>query len=59
MKKQNGMNKLAFNKAAVVELNNVQLQDVNGGTSPTVTSSTWCVGAIGAGVGALIAWALD
>jgi hypothetical protein len=40
MKKQNGMNKLAFNKAAVVELNDGQLNDVNGGT-------TWfCVSAI-------------
>ena len=36
MKKQNGMNKLAFNKAAVTELNDSLLQDVNGGTSPGV-----------------------
>ncbi|WP_409025083.1 class IIb bacteriocin, lactobin A/cerein 7B family [Flavobacterium sp.] len=40
MKKQNGINKLAFNKVAVAELNENQLQDVNGGTSPL------CVGII-------------
>jgi lactobin A/cerein 7B family class IIb bacteriocin len=59
MKKQNANNKLVFNKAAVVELNDNQLQNINGGTSPTVTSSGWCLGIIGAGVGALIAYALD
>ena len=32
MKTQN--NKLAFNKSAVVELNDDQLQDVNGGSTP-------------------------
>ncbi|MDX6192128.1 MULTISPECIES: class I lanthipeptide [Flavobacterium] len=32
MKKQNPTNKLAFNKVAVAELNENQLQDVNGGT---------------------------
>lgn len=36
MKKQNPNNKLVFNKAAVTELNEKQLQDVNGGAS-TVT----------------------
>jgi len=34
MKSQNKNNKLAFNKAAVTELNDNQLQDVNGGSSP-------------------------
>lgn len=33
MKKQNTINKLAFNKAAVTELNATQLVTVNGGTS--------------------------
>jgi hypothetical protein len=37
MKKQDTTSKLAFNKAAVAELNNSELQDVNGG------SSTGCV----------------
>ncbi|WP_456313922.1 class I lanthipeptide, partial [Pseudomonas shirazensis] len=32
MKNQNPNNKLAFNKVAVTELNERQLQDVNGGT---------------------------
>ncbi|WP_310556705.1 class I lanthipeptide [Flavobacterium sp.] len=36
MKKQNGINKLAFNKVAVAELNENQLQEVNGGTSGTI-----------------------
>lgn len=35
MKKQNTINKLAFNKAAVIELNTKQLQTVNGGTGST------------------------
>ena len=38
MKKQTPNNKLAFNKAAVTELNERQLQDVNGGTSPLLPS---------------------
>ena len=33
MKKQNSKNKLIFNKVAVIELNENQLQDINGGTS--------------------------
>jgi hypothetical protein len=33
MKKQNAMNKLAFTKAAVTELNGSQLAEINGGTS--------------------------
>ena len=32
MKKQNVMNKLAFTKAAVTELNGAQLAKINGGT---------------------------
>jgi hypothetical protein len=35
MKKQNTINKLAFTKAAVTELNSSQLVNVNGGTSNT------------------------
>jgi hypothetical protein len=34
MKKQNAVNKLAFNKAAVVELNDNVIIDVNGGSTP-------------------------
>ena len=33
MKGQNTNNRLAFNKAAVAELNNSQLADINGGAS--------------------------
>ncbi|WP_427871646.1 class I lanthipeptide [Flavobacterium sp. MMS24-S5] len=33
MKKQNSNNKLAFNKVAVTELNENQLNEINGGTS--------------------------
>jgi hypothetical protein len=32
MKKQNGINRLAFNKAAVTELNGTQLTQINGGS---------------------------
>jgi hypothetical protein len=39
MKKQNPNNKLAFNKVAVTELNENQLQDVKGGTSTVLPSS--------------------
>ena len=39
MKKQNPNNKLAFNKVAVIELNETQLKDVNGGTSTFLPSS--------------------
>ncbi|WP_394799710.1 class I lanthipeptide, partial [Flavobacterium amniphilum] len=38
MKKQNVNNKLAFNKAAVTELNDAMLVDVNGGATPLVIS---------------------
>jgi hypothetical protein len=34
MKKQNPKNKLAFNKAVVAELNDNQMHDVDGGTTP-------------------------
>ncbi|WP_166921617.1 class I lanthipeptide [Flavobacterium poyangense] len=37
MKKQNPNNKLAFNKVAVVELNDNQMNDVDGGTTPVCT----------------------
>lgn len=40
MKKNNANNKLAFNKAAVAELNNNLLQQVNGGNSTTITIGT-------------------
>jgi hypothetical protein len=36
MKKQNVNNKLAFNKAAVTELNDAMLVDVNGGATPVI-----------------------
>ena len=51
MKTQNGMNKLAFNKAAVVELNDGQLNDVNGGSLSFFLS--------GVVVGLIIAIAID
>jgi hypothetical protein len=41
MKKQNPNNKLAFNKVAVTELNERQLQDVNGGT--VITSIVYSI----------------
>ena len=34
MKKQNPNNKLAFNTVAVTELNDTQMHDVDGGSSP-------------------------
>ncbi|MEP6930632.1 MAG: class I lanthipeptide [Flavobacterium sp.] len=40
MKKQNPNNKLVFNKAAVAELNENELQEVNGGTSVTIVGGT-------------------
>ena len=36
MKKQNGNNKLAFNKAAVTELNDFSMSNVHGGSTETV-----------------------
>lgn len=44
MKNQN-LNKLAFNKVNVLELNSNQMYDINGGTSPIVTSSMPCAAA--------------
>ena len=40
MKKQNVNNKLAFNKAAVTELNTIDMNQVNGGA---MESSTGCL----------------
>ncbi len=34
MKKSNNINKLNFNKTAIVELNDSHLNEINGGTSP-------------------------
>ncbi|MCL9807416.1 class IIb bacteriocin, lactobin A/cerein 7B family [Flavobacterium amniphilum] len=59
MKKQNLNGKLAFNKAVVVELNDTELYDVNGGATPLIASSGPCAGLASAVVGALVAWALD
>ncbi|WP_156133139.1 class I lanthipeptide [Lacinutrix sp. Hel_I_90] len=43
MKTQNN-NKLDLRKQSLVELNDTQLQDVNGGTSPiAITSSSVCL----------------
>ncbi|MWB95929.1 bacteriocin [Flavobacterium sp. GA093] len=39
MKKQNVNNKLAFNKVAVAELNETQLQNVEGGASTIIFPS--------------------
>lgn len=39
MKKQNPTSKLAFNKVAVAELNDTHLQEVNGGTLISFTST--------------------
>ncbi len=41
MKKQNLNNKLAFNKLAVTELNDIVMYDVNGGLTPTVFVTAW------------------
>ena len=61
MKKQNVNNKLAFNKAAVAELNDFQMGDVNGGATPAllIASSGPCAGFASAVIGSLVAWALD
>ena len=45
MKKQNA-NKLVFAKINVAELNDYQMYNVNGGTSPAVTSSMPCAAAV-------------
>ena len=60
MKKQNANNKLAFNKAVVAELNNAQLADINGGATPTITTSSgWCLAGAGAVVGGVVAWIVN
>ena len=62
MKNQNLNGKLAFNKLAVVELNDSQLYDVNGGATPialAVASSTTCAAVASAIIGSIVAWALD
>ncbi|MET3017709.1 class I lanthipeptide [Flavobacterium hydatis] len=40
MKRQNTINKLAFNKVAVIELNDTKMHDVEGGSTPLVLPST-------------------
>ncbi|MCL9807397.1 class I lanthipeptide [Flavobacterium amniphilum] len=45
MKKQN-VNKLVFAKTNVAELNDYQMYNINGGTSPAVTSSMPCAAAV-------------
>lgn len=47
MKKQNSNNKLIFNKTVVTELNDTQLQDVNGGS---ILSSILVIASIGLGI---------
>jgi hypothetical protein len=45
MKKQNVNNRLAFNKAAVIELNNSQLTQINGGTGNSSAKCLYDAGA--------------
>ncbi len=44
MKKQNAINKLAFNKALVTELNDVSLTFINGGS--TIVGGETCSGCV-------------
>ena len=46
MKKQNVNNKLAFNKAAVTELNETLLMEVNGGAASTIIGGETCSGCV-------------
>lgn len=46
MKKQNSSNKLAFNKAAVTELNASVLVSVNGGAASTIIGGETCSGCV-------------
>lgn len=46
MKKQNANNKLAFNKAAVTELNDSFLNSVNGGAASTIVGGETCSGCV-------------
>jgi hypothetical protein len=39
MKKQNGMNKLTFNKVAVMELNDSDLRAIEGGSLDTISQA--------------------
>jgi predicted metal-binding protein len=44
MKKVNLKNKLSLNKETVANLNNIQMNEVNGGQVPTKTCYTYCIG---------------
>ena len=55
MKKQNVNNKLAFNKAAITELNDVQMYDVNGGATPILAVSWAAVEGFALSVGLYLA----
>lgn len=46
MKKLNTNNKLAFNKAAVIELNDSLLVSVNGGIASTIIGGETCSGCV-------------
>ncbi|WP_395056132.1 class IIb bacteriocin, lactobin A/cerein 7B family [Flavobacterium sp.] len=59
MKKQNANNRLTFNKVAVTELNNSQIMNVNGGSTPTTVSSASCAIAIASAVVAIWDWLND
>ncbi len=54
MKTQNVNNKLAFNKAAVTELNANELTDVNGGSLLVSIAVAAAGAAIGAGIAYLL-----
>jgi len=60
MKSQNKNNKLAFNTTAVMELNDAQMHDIDGGLTPVAVaaaaSSAGCAAVGGAIVGGVIAW---
>ena len=53
MKKQNINNKLRYNKSSIVELNDSQINDINGGTSPLPAISAVSAGGASV-VGSLI-----
>ena len=63
MKKQNVNNKLAFNKAMVVELNDGQMYDVDGGTTPVciaaAASSVGCAAIAGAAAALVVCYLVD
>lgn len=62
MKKQN-INKLAFKKAGIIELNDNQMYEVDGGSTPvcvaTAASSAGCAGVASAALGLLVAYLVD